>query len=249
MIAGMAGLGLVAARARAEAPPWRMALVGGGVGQAGVVIELDRGWKTYWRMPGEAGIPPQFDWSRSTGVATVEVLYPVPGRFHDASGETIGYETRVVFPLKLSGAAAMELRLGLFFAVCKDICIPASASASLSLPASASAGLSLKAASHGGDIADWLGRVPVAGTVVRAVRGGVENGKPVIVVALSQRVDDIFVEAETSAYFRAPVFSGDGLEAQLVVDNIKDIASLKGKTLKLTLATGHSGLEQSLNVD
>lgn len=239
MIAGMAGLGLVAARARAEAPPWRMSLVGGGVGQAGVVIELDRGWKTYWRMPGEAGIPPQFDWSKSTGVATVEVLYPVPGRFHDASGETIGYETRVVFPLKLSGAAAMELRLDLFFAVCKDICIPASASASLSL----------NAASHGGDIADWLGRVPVAGTVVRAVRGGVENGKPVIVVALSQRVDDIFVEAETSAYFRAPVFSGDGLEARLVVDNIKDIASLKGKTLKLTLATGHSGLEQSLNVD
>ena len=60
-----------------------------------------QGWKTYWRMPGDAGIPPQFDWSGSQNVKSVEVLWPAPQRFIDSGGETVGYKDRVVFPLRI----------------------------------------------------------------------------------------------------------------------------------------------------
>ena len=76
-----------------------------------------------------------------------------------------------------------------------------------------------------------------------------DGEKPILLVKLRQRVEDIFVETEGSAYFRAPVFSQDGLEARLIVDNLKDEAGLKGAALKLTLASGGSGIEQSVVVD
>ena len=121
----------------ASAKPYRLALISRDTMpprnfmRGGLDIELDKGWKTYWRMPGDAGIPPQFDWSRSRNVKSVEVLWPAPQRFHDQGGETIGYKDRVVFPLAhRSGKSAMqpvELDLSLFFGVCEDICIPGKA--------------------------------------------------------------------------------------------------------------------------
>src|SRR5262245_21652243 len=50
---------------------------------AGVELELAQGWKTYWRMPGDAGVPPMFDWSQSINTAAVTVLYPTPMRLHE----------------------------------------------------------------------------------------------------------------------------------------------------------------------
>ena len=123
MILSLAGLPVMGRLAQASTPQlYRMTLIGGAfdgqVWHAGVAVDLDEGWKTYWRMPGEAGIPPQFDWSASDGVAGVEVLYPLPGRLHDLSGETIGYERHVVFPVFVTPAAdakGVKLRLDLLF--------------------------------------------------------------------------------------------------------------------------------------
>src|SRR5204862_1429203 len=55
---------------------------------AGVEITLGEGWKTYWRMPGDAGVPPNFDWAGSTNVARLEVLYPAPSRLHEPGGDS-----------------------------------------------------------------------------------------------------------------------------------------------------------------
>ena len=68
---------------------------------AGIELTLADGWKTYWRMPGDAGVPPAFDWSGSTNVASVKVLYPAPHRMHEAGAETVGYKTSVVFPVEV----------------------------------------------------------------------------------------------------------------------------------------------------
>jgi DsbC/DsbD-like thiol-disulfide interchange protein len=57
---------------------------------AGVEITLGEDWKTYWRMPGDAGVPPNFDWTGSFNVASVEVRYPSPSRLHEPGAETIG---------------------------------------------------------------------------------------------------------------------------------------------------------------
>ena len=79
--------------ANAAAQPYRARLIAaerdGVTWTAGVDIVLDKGWKTYWRMPGEAGIPPSFDWKGSQHVKTIEVLWPAPRRFDGASGLAI----------------------------------------------------------------------------------------------------------------------------------------------------------------
>ncbi|HUR43277.1 MAG TPA: protein-disulfide reductase DsbD domain-containing protein, partial [Aestuariivirga sp.] len=109
MIASFAALSAFGRPVPAQsADPYRVSLVGGGRDgenwRAGVAIDLEEGWKTYWRMPGEAGIPPQFDWTKSAGISGVEIFYPLPQRLYDLSGETVGYERRVIFPLVVKRA-------------------------------------------------------------------------------------------------------------------------------------------------
>jgi DsbC/DsbD-like thiol-disulfide interchange protein len=104
---------------------------------AGVEITMAEGWKTYWRNPGEAGIPPNFDWSGSTNTASIKVAYPAPMRVSDPAAEMIGYKTSVVFPVTIvprAPAEPVDVRLALEFAVCREICIPAQASLELRLP-------------------------------------------------------------------------------------------------------------------
>ena len=69
--------------------------------RAGIEIRLAPGWKTYWRYPGDSGIPPRFDFSHSTNVKSVTVRYPAPQRLTDESGTSIGYKHGVVFPLEI----------------------------------------------------------------------------------------------------------------------------------------------------
>ncbi len=69
---------------------------------AGIEIRLAPKWKTYWRTPGDTGIPPYFDWSGSENLKSAEVMYPVPGRFQDPTGMTIGYKSQVTLPVLLT---------------------------------------------------------------------------------------------------------------------------------------------------
>ena len=94
---------------------------------AGVQLRMDKGWKTYWRNPGDSGVPPSFDWSGSKNVEAVEVLYPAPHRFSDANGTAIGYSGEVVFPLRITPKRVgdpVTLSLDFDYGLCKDLCIP-----------------------------------------------------------------------------------------------------------------------------
>lgn len=94
---------------------------------AGVQLRMEPGWKTYWRNPGDSGVPPTFDWSGSQNVRSIEVLYPMPHRFADANGTAIGYSDEVVFPVKITQERAGEpvtLSLTFEYGLCKDLCIP-----------------------------------------------------------------------------------------------------------------------------
>lgn len=98
----------------------------GGARMAGLVVEVEPGWKTYWRSPGEAGVPPVFDWSRSANLASAELLWPRPERFESFGLATLGYGGQVVFPVRLEPrdpARPIEVRLDLSFGVCRDLCI------------------------------------------------------------------------------------------------------------------------------
>lgn len=104
--------------------------------RAVVEIALAEGYKTYWREPGDSGVPTTFDWEGSENVAGVEALYPTPVRFFDGVGHAIGYTGTVRFPLEVTPAAAgqpVELRLVVDFGVCRDVCIPEQATLSATL--------------------------------------------------------------------------------------------------------------------
>ncbi len=113
--------------------PWvsadqvRARLIPGDKGEAALEIELSPGWHSYWRVPGDAGLPPVFNWEKSTNVSGVDVSWPFPKRMDELGMTTFGYEGAVMFPLKINAAkdgGATDLKLGLDIMVCKDICIP-----------------------------------------------------------------------------------------------------------------------------
>ena len=110
---------------------------GGGVYHAGLEIALEPQTITYWRSPGEAGSPPQFDFSASQNVASVETLYPTPQHIKEADSVVAGYDGTVVFPLRVTArdiSAPVTLALTLNYAECGKICLPARATLSLALP-------------------------------------------------------------------------------------------------------------------
>ncbi|MFY9692191.1 MAG: protein-disulfide reductase DsbD domain-containing protein, partial [Xanthobacteraceae bacterium] len=105
--------------------------------RAGLEIKLDPGWHTYWRDPGDSGVPPTFDFSGSDNVKSATVLWPAPQRFPDGAGGTsIGYVDRVILPVQVAPqdtARQSLLRLKLGYAVCGNLCIPAEAKLQLAL--------------------------------------------------------------------------------------------------------------------
>lgn len=236
----------LATPAMAEEQPYRVSLIGDGFDgtswHSGVRIDLAPGWKTYWRMPGDSGIPPEFTWTPSAP-ARVEVAFPTPSRHVDKGGETIGYQQEVLFPVTVTPEkpGALDLKLDLFFAVCKDVCVPAQAQASIAL---------------GSDARDPLGSsrvesaraaIPAAGDAITSAALADETGKPVLQLALKERPEDIFVESATSAYFHAPQFVGDG-KAQLAIDSLSDVSKLKGQPITITYLLGGKGYEQTLTL-
>ncbi|WP_112663279.1 protein-disulfide reductase DsbD domain-containing protein [Microvirga flavescens] len=129
-----------------SASPWtqgfhsRVRLLSGGrEGErllAGVEVELDDGFKTYWRTPGDSGLPPRFDWNGSRNVSDIDIRWPAPSRLEDAGGVTYVYSHRVVLPILLRAADPAKpshLSLSIEYGVCKDICIPAHAELNLDL--------------------------------------------------------------------------------------------------------------------
>lgn len=96
---------------------------------AGLDLTLAPDWKTYWRAPGETGIPPQFDWTGSQNVAAVRLHWPSPQVFAVNGLQSIGYHDRLVLPLEvtpLDPAKPVTLHLQMQLGICKDICMPAS---------------------------------------------------------------------------------------------------------------------------
>lgn len=166
--------------------------------RAGVEIKMQPGWKTYWRYPGDSGVPPHFDFSGSENLKTATVLYPAPHLFTDETGQTLGYKERVIFPVVVSPQQAgkpVRLRLKIDYAVCEKLCVPAEGRADLVLSSGNSA--------HNTDLSAAEARVPKqvtpaqAGITARRVNAG---SKPQVTVDLEAppgQPVELFVEGPT----------------------------------------------------
>ncbi len=100
-----------------------------GTEMAALHLVLAPGWKTYWRAPGEAGIPPRFDWSGSENLASVAFHWPRPEIFDLNGLRTFGYHDELVLPIELTPrdrARPIRVRVGVDIGVCDDICVPMS---------------------------------------------------------------------------------------------------------------------------
>lgn len=118
-------------------PGWRD---DSGVHRAAIRFRLKDGWKTYWRSPGDAGIPPRFTWSGSRNLRSLDVVWPTPDILDQGGMISLGYANEVVVPLVIDPKRAgkdIVLQGQLEIGVCKDICIPESIGISARLPGDA----------------------------------------------------------------------------------------------------------------
>ena len=178
--------------------------------RAGIEIRLDPGWHTYWRYPGDSGVPPTFDFAGSQNVKSVAVLWPAPKRFADgAGGHSIGYTGDVVFPLRITAEDATKsssLHLKLGFAYCREVCFPAEADLDLTLSGEAGTEEPALVAAE----ARVPRRVPLdagTGLTIRSVHREGHNGydRVVVEVAASEGVPvELFVEGPTPDWALPP---------------------------------------------
>jgi DsbC/DsbD-like thiol-disulfide interchange protein len=238
-------------------------IAGGGPPEAplaGIQIELDAGFKTYWRSPGEAGLPPAFDWSKSVNVGGVEVLWPAPRRFEDPGGIVYGYEGSVLLPVRVrpqDPAKPVSLAVKLDYGVCKDICIPAGAELLLTLPKSAAP--ALRSALDGA-----LARVPrpqplgAEGplSVLSADPKSVD-GKPRLAVSIRAPAGSsasLFVEPPENWFLLAPVeptaSATEGGARTFLVEVLERPTDASGPIdLRFTLVAGDKAIETTTRLD
>ncbi len=111
----------------------RLDILNGGKSEDGtylgaIRLRLKDGWKTYWRAPGDSGIPPQLDWSASRNIGAVSVTWPTPKVFDLNGLKSIGYSHELVLPIRIvprDPDKPVRLRGEMDLGVCKDVCVPA----------------------------------------------------------------------------------------------------------------------------
>lgn len=160
MFKAAAALALIAAPALATTqedvlsgqlrPGWQME---NGGHMAAVDLQLAPGWKTYWRSPGDAGIPPTFDWSASENVQSVVLHWPAPEVFEANGMQTIGYHERLILPMEVTPkdpSRPVRLSVVMSLGVCDEICLPATLELTSDLTAPGAPDASIKAALKAG---------------------------------------------------------------------------------------------------
>jgi DsbC/DsbD-like thiol-disulfide interchange protein len=223
----------------------------------GIAIQLQPGWKTYWRSPGDSGVPPRFDFSKSDNVEAITVLWPAPQKFDDGAGGTsLGYKQQVVLPLRIVAKNAdkpVTLRADINYAVCDKLCVPVEASAELTFASVAS--------TEDGNLSEALNSVPKPANVgdpnPLTIRDVKREGKAnVLVDVLAPDAKDIslFVEGPTPDW-ALPVpklleHSPPGVKRfAFELDGLPPGTSPDGAALKLTLVGGDRSYEFNINLN
>jgi DsbC/DsbD-like thiol-disulfide interchange protein len=274
--AGFCALGLLGvlganAATAGDASPWNgdarsaVRLVAGGPAHpdapihAGIEMRLQPGWHTYWRYPGDAGVPPHFDFSGSQNVAGVTVLWPAPHKITEQGMTAIGYVGDMVWPLAIvpqDRGKPVTLRLKLDYAVCEKLCVPAEGKAELALtggPMPANAALAHAQAqvpkkSVMGD------STPLA---IRAIRRESGAARPRILVDVAAPAGGevaLFVEGPSPDWALPVPMAVGGAPAGLQrfafdLDGAPPGAKYEGAHITLTAVAGDNAIEVTTHLD
>ena len=229
----------------------------GAVLLGGVAFQLKPGWHTYWRTPGDSGVPPRFDFSKSDNVEAVTVLWPAPTKFDDGAGGTsLGYHDQVVLPLRIVAKNAdkpVTLRADINYAVCEKLCIPVQANAELTFNSVASTEDSALFAA--------LDTVPKPANVgdpnpltIRDVKREGKSEVLVDVVSPDARPLNLFVEGPTPDWgLPVPKLLEPGPPGvkrfTFALDGVPPGVNPEGAALKLTLVGGERAYEFNINLE
>jgi DsbC/DsbD-like thiol-disulfide interchange protein len=216
----------------------------------GISIAMRPGFKTYWRMPGDTGVPPQFNFEGSKNLKDARVFYPAPLRFEDgAGGSSIGYTAPgVIFPVHVEAIDPMRpvnLHVKADYAVCERICIPVSGEATLLLPPGAR--------TDSPHIRAAEARVPTASALrdngalsIRAISKGQAPESLLIDVTLPDgEPADLFVEAPSPWFFETKSFKkndGGGRFEIVAIERSKAL-DCTGVEVVLTVTSGLRAIE------
>lgn len=229
----------------------------GAVLLGGIAFQLQPGWKTYWRTPGDSGVPPRFDFSKSDNVEAVTILWPPPKKFDDGAGGTsLGYHDQIVLPLRIVAKNVdkpVTLRAAINYAVCEKLCIPVEANTELAFNSVASTEDSALFAA--------LDTVPKPANVgdpnpltIRDVKREGKSEVVVDVVTPDDRPLNLFVEGPTPDW-GLPVpklveHSPPGVKRfSFQLDGVPPGVNPEGAALKLTLVGGDRSYEFNINLD
>ncbi len=230
----------------------------GRVLRAGLEVKLASAWKTYWRYPGDAGVPPRFIFTRSDNLRSATVLWPAPVAFESGGSYSIGYTQRVIFPLRVvpkDPAKPVRLRLDFDYAVCEKICVPIEAKLELVLDGAATA--------HEADLRQSESRVARKSVIgapgplaVRAVRRepGVPGTVRVDLIAAPGAEVELFAEGPTPEWALPIPAAGptapDGSRTfTFTLDGVPPDATAKGALLRLTAVAGDQAIEVEARLD
>jgi DsbC/DsbD-like thiol-disulfide interchange protein len=249
---GQSAARLVAAQAHGEG--------GTRMFRAGVEIKLKDGWKTYWRYPGDSGVPPALDFSKSQNVKSVTVLYPAPAKFPDgAGGNSIGYKGDVLLPLHVvpqDPRKPVTLNLKLDYAACERLCVPAEAT--LQLLMSGDAGGQEAAVVTSEARVPKHSEIGAGGTPsIRAVHRETGSGKPRVIVDVAAPAGApvvLFAEGPTAQWALPLPEPVSGAPAGLQrfafeLDGLPPAANADGATLRLTAVAGDKAIEVRFRLD
>jgi DsbC/DsbD-like thiol-disulfide interchange protein len=228
--------------------------------RAGIEIRLKPGWHTYWRYPGDAGVPPQFDFKGSQNLREAEVLWPAPERLPEEGGLTvIGYDRDVILPLRVvpqDSGKPVVLRLKLNYASCEKLCIPSEAKVELTLRGgTSSSDASLGAAEERVPKKHKLGEGN--GLSIRSVKreDGSERGRVWVDVAAPMGATvDLIAEGPTPDWSLPLPMAVDGAPDCLQrfvfeLDGLPSGAKAKGATITLTAITPDGAIEVATRLD
>ncbi|MCP1839642.1 DsbC/DsbD-like thiol-disulfide interchange protein [Bradyrhizobium sp. USDA 4524] len=267
-VAALFSVACMATEVRADdASPWQQdthsavrLLAGsrsGAVLLGGIAFQLQDGWKTYWRTPGDSGVPPRFDFSRSDNVEAVTVMWPAPRQFDDGAGGTsLGYKHQVVLPLRIVAKnpdKPLVLRADINYAVCEKLCVPVEAKAELAFASVAS--------TEDAALSEALNAVPKPANIgdpipfsIRDVKRDGKNSVLVDVSAPESRDLSLFVEGPTPDW-ALPVpklveHAPPGVKRfTFELDGLPPGAKADGAALKLTLVGGDKSYEFNINLN
>jgi DsbC/DsbD-like thiol-disulfide interchange protein len=222
----------------------------------GIALQLQPGWKTYWRSPGDSGVPPRFDFSKSENVEAVTILWPAPTKFDDgAGGHSLGYHDQIVLPLRIVTKNAdkpVTLRADISYAVCEKICIPVDAKAELPFTSVAS--------TEDSSLFAALDTVPKPANVgdpnpltIRDVKRDGKSGVVVDVATADARDVNLFVEGPTPEWSlpipSAAEHSPPGVKRfNFELDGLPPGAKPDGAALKFTLVGADKAYEFNVNL-